>query len=72
MMEEWVPPYLTVPQAQFAREHDATPGVRAKLGDGCVYLYHEEPGSSFRWLVAPDGAILETEIFTERYASPRQ
>ena len=66
-MEKWVPPHLTPPQARFAREHEATPGAQAKLGFGCVYLYHEEPGSAFRWLVAPDGHVLETETFSERY-----
>jgi hypothetical protein len=65
MMDEWVPLVLTVPQARFATDHDATPGARAKIGEGCVYLYHEGPGSSFRWLVAPDGEVLETEVFTE-------
>jgi hypothetical protein len=66
MMDEWVPLVLTVPQARFATDHDATPGARAKIGGG-VYLYHEESGSgsSFRWLVGPDGEVLETEVFTE-------
>jgi hypothetical protein len=58
------PLLLTVPQARFARDHDATPGGWAK--DGSVFLYHEEPGSSFRWLVAPDGDVLETETFAEQ------
>jgi hypothetical protein len=60
-MEE--PQDLTVAQARFAREHDAQPGVRATPDDSCVYMYREESGSSWRWLVAPDGKILDTAIF---------
>jgi hypothetical protein len=64
-MEDSIPLFLTVPQARFANDHNATPGVHAEAVDG-VYMYHEGPGSSFRWLVGPNGDILETEVFTER------
>jgi hypothetical protein len=63
LMVDRVPPDLTAPQARFAREHDAKPGVRATPDERCVYMYREEAGSSWRWLVAPDGEVLETAVF---------
>ena len=56
-------PRLTEAQERFARENDATPGGHASSNRSWIFMYHEEATASVRWLVGPDGEVLERRVF---------
>jgi hypothetical protein len=59
-MQEAPAPPLTPAQEGFAREHHATAGTRNALG---VFMYRTEPYRTERWLVGPNGQILDELTF---------
>jgi hypothetical protein len=56
-------PALTEAQERFAREHAATPGGSASSNRTWIFMYREEPTGALRWLVGPDGAVLDCKLF---------
>jgi len=50
---------LSREQRRFAEEHEATPGMHAGERRQLVYFYRYEDSSTHRWLVDPDGAIVD-------------
>jgi hypothetical protein len=46
---------LTEAQARFAQDHEAVAVLPAENGRGSVFLYHESPWATYRWLVERDG-----------------
>jgi hypothetical protein len=50
---------LSREQRRFAEEHDATPGMHAGARRQLVYFYRYEDSSTHRWLVDPDGEIVD-------------
>lgn len=54
---------LTVEQAQFAREHDAVPGMRAVEDDRMVFFYRDGLWATHRWLVNESGRVLASTSF---------
>jgi hypothetical protein len=50
---------LTSEQLRFAREHRTTSDLPAGRGPGLVFLYRDEPWSTYRWLVDPSGRVLD-------------
>ena len=54
---------LTEAQLRFAEDVQANPGPSVQRG---VYLYRAEIWSTHRWLVAPDGEVLESIRFHKR------
>ena len=61
MLEEQ--PSLSVGQSRFAREREACWGPFSGLGDGSVFLYHDDQLGTVRWLVDRAGRLLEFERF---------
>jgi hypothetical protein len=56
-------PSLSVGQSRFAREREARLGPFSGLGDGSVFLYHDDQIATVRWLVDRAGRLLEFERF---------
>jgi hypothetical protein len=50
---------LSREQRRFAEEHEATPGMHAGERRQLVYFYRYQDASTHRWLVDPDGAIVD-------------
>lgn len=50
---------LSREQRRFAEEHEATPGMHAGERRQLVYFYRYEHSSTHRWLVDPDGEIVD-------------
>ena len=50
---------LSHEQRRFAEEHEATPGMHAGERRQLVYFYRYEDASTHRWLVDPDGEIVD-------------
>jgi hypothetical protein len=51
---------ITEPQRMFAERERAVPGIAGPRG---VFFYQTTPLSTVRWLVDPDGHILESVSF---------
>ena len=64
-------PSLSVAQSRFAREREACRGTFSGLGDGSVFLYHDDQLGTVRWLVDQSGRLLDTERFHSAHALPR-
>jgi hypothetical protein len=55
---------LTPAQAEFGHEHDAHPGVEAFSGlRPGIFMYHDDPWGTCRWLVDAAGRTLEIMSF---------
>ena len=52
---------LTPAQLRFAERQHATLGPMG-VPEG-VFMYREDPDVAYRWLVAPDGRVLDLEVF---------
>jgi hypothetical protein len=50
---------LSAQQHLFARDHRGIPEVRASWHDRAVYIYRDEGWRTFRWLVDPNGNVLD-------------
>jgi len=58
---------LSPGQARFALEREAHGGVRT--GDGMVFMYHNEPWGTYRWLADAAGHTVASEAFRKTAAT---
>jgi hypothetical protein len=58
---------LSSAQERFAQEHDARPGMQA-ADHRAVFLYHDDPCGTQRWLVDAAGRAQEFETFRRAVA----
>jgi hypothetical protein len=54
---------LTGAQLGFAQEHEAVAGSPAELDPQMVFFYRKTEFGAERWLVAPDGRVLDQAWF---------
>jgi hypothetical protein len=54
---------LTPGQEWFARKNRASAGGRSLADERMVFFYREGPILSRRWLVAPDGRVVQIDSF---------
>jgi hypothetical protein len=54
---------LSPEQARFAEEHDARPGIHGADAYRMVFLYHDNPAATYRWLVDSRGRPVDAEVF---------
>ena len=54
---------LSKEQAAFAREHEASAGLEGAGSEGAVFMYHDEPRATYRWLVDAAGRVVDATTF---------
>ena len=54
---------LSPAQARFAEEHDARLGMLTADGQSDVFLYHDDPWATYRWLVDDSGHAVDAATF---------
>jgi hypothetical protein len=59
---------LSPAQERFAQDHDAWDGMRAPGDNRGVFLYHDEPWGTRRWLVDDAGHTLDLKTFHKSFA----
>jgi len=59
---------LSPAQERFAQEHNAWAGICAPGEDRRVFLYHDEPDGTCRWLVDDAGHVVDLKTFHNSYA----
>ena len=62
---------LSPGQAVFARDHDACAGQRGAGSRGAVFMYHDDLGSTQRWLVDVSGRVVDARTFRKSYVGRR-